>query len=828
MIFCFVQITCPQYIRISSLANFTANVVQGHRLGLSWNWVIRDININKTIQTNNRTSQSTQQFNISKAGNIEILITVSNDVSSSSNSCHISSLYPISGYELYSRKAVYNTTETVLFRINTTTTKPPVGLVNVSVFLPFNLSSNYSPFFYSLNDINVSSFRFEYNFTKQGRYKVLMELRSEIESKNISKDVEIWDELGRLKVKPFPEYARVGERVNISLQNPPPSTFYYILSYGDGSGENKTSGPFNEAFMSSLFEKSYNSPGMYKLCIYAWNEKYNKTHCVNVLIQHPIQYLNITPEKFNVPLPDGLVDLVITHSEKPLPSNVTCKINYYDGSRIQTQLHAFNFGFTFRLTFRAPGQYTVNVTCDNKVSSYSLEPYVDVTEIKMSDISLVYQNPAPMNMSRNSTFPFEPFPVPTNVTFKLVLFNCSRLPYNLIEKWEIVSQSNVSFYNRTDLTRILTFNSRQTFDLKVIFILGNDTYHPRLNITMGINKLHCNKTIINLMTETFHIEGMVAIESNRENNTSPNDFEYEILEDKPGETQSKYYNITNISLNYTEFGFYMPKFIARGINYIEEIYLDYPLIADYDLHNKIELHTTAEANNDTIYLPPGNISYIIRTVFKKALPFVNCTFYSGDEVNRVEYYVEQNITVQSPLEQNHTYADLGNQTIEVACKNFVSRVNLKKKVEVINSCFGGEGIFERKFSMKDVKMKITDASEVYIVNRMSVFRNNENVYFYWKNCESLPTRKGVCLFNAKGNLTGEIKVVLNVSVPTCIIDGRKSYISEPVFIEVLPSVPVAYIVGGELKYVHKNENITFQGMITKNNRNSNYEWAIDR
>lgn len=130
--------------------------------------------------------------------------------------------------------------------------------------------------------------------------------------------------------------------------------------------------------------------------------------------------------------------------------------------------------------------------------------------------------------------------------------------------------------------------------------------------------------------------------------------------------------------------------------------------------------------------------------------------------------------------------------------------------------------------MKDVKMKITDASEVYIVNRMSVFRNNENVYFYWKNCESLPTRKGVCLFNAKGNLTGEIKVVLNVSVPTCIIDGRKSYISEPVFIEVLPSVPVAYIVGGELKYVHKNENITFQGMITKNNRNSNYEWAIDR
>lgn len=210
------------------------------------------------------------------------------------------------------------------------------------------------------------------------------------------------------------------------------------------------------------------------------------------------------------------------------------------------------------------------------------------------------------------------------------------------------------------------------------------------------------------------------------------------------------------------------------------------------------------------------------------MPFVNCTFYSGDEVNRVEYYVEQNITDHSPLEQNHTYTDLGNQTIEVKCKNFISRVSLQKKVAVINTCFGDEGIFERRFSMKNVKMKITDASEVYIVNRMSVFSINENIYFHWKNCESLSTRKGVCLFNAKGTLAGVIEVVLNVSVPTCIIDERKSYISEPMFIEILPSIPVAYIIGGELKYVHLNDNITFQGMITKNNRNSNYEWAINR
>lgn len=781
------------------------------------------MNINKTIQTNDTTSQSTQQFNISKAGNIEILITVSNDVSSSSNSCRILSLNPINGYELYSSKAVYSTTETALFRINTTTTKLPVGLVNLSVYLPVYLPR-------ALNNTNVSSFEFKYNFTKQGRYTVLMELRSEIDAKNISKDVQIWDELDQLKVKPSTEYARVGESVNISLQNPPPSAFHYIFSFGDGSKKNKTSGPFNETFMSSSFEKSYSysNPGMYKLCISAWNEKYNKTHLVNVYIQHPILHLNITPEKFNVPLPDGIVDFVVTHSEKPLPTNVTCKIDYYDGSHTETELHAFNFGFTFRITFRTPGQYTVNVTCQNEVSSYGLEAYVDVTEIKMSDISYVYQNPSPMNMSRNSTFPFEPFPVSTNVTFKLVLFNCSRLPHDLNETWEIISQSYVTFYNRTDFTRILTFNSRQTFDLKVLLEMGNDNHQHELNITMGIIELFCNKTIINLQKESFHIKVTVANDLNGETNTSTNDLTFEILEDKPGETQSKYLDTSTFTLNYTDFGFYMPRFTARGINFIEEIYLDYPLIADYDLQNKIELHTTAEANNDIIYLPPGNINYVIRSVFDKPLPFVNCTFCSGDEVNRVEYYVEKNITDHSPLEQNHTYTDLGNQTIEVKCKNFISRVSLQKKVAVINTCFGDEGIFERRFSMKNVKMKITDASEVYIVNRMSVFSINENIYFHWKNCESLPTRKGVCLFNAKGTLAGVIEVVLNVSVPTCIIDERKSYISEPMFIEILPSIPVAYIIGGELKYVHLNDNITFQGMITKNNRNSNYEWAINR
>lgn len=60
--------------------------------------------------------------------------------------------------------------------------------------------------------------------------------------------------------------------------------FYYIFLFGDGSKENKMLGFFNEIFMLLLFEKSYSNLGMYKFCIFVWNEKYNKIYCVNVYI----------------------------------------------------------------------------------------------------------------------------------------------------------------------------------------------------------------------------------------------------------------------------------------------------------------------------------------------------------------------------------------------------------------------------------------------------------------------------------------------------------------------------------------------------------------
>lgn len=99
------------------------------------------------------------------------------------------------------------------------------------------------------------------------------------------------------------------------------------------------------------------------------------------------------------------------------------------------------------------------------------------------------------------------------------------------------------------------------------------------------------------------------------------------------------------------------------------------------------------------------------------------------------------------------------------CINFILLVSFMGKVDVINFCFGDEGIFDCKFFMLEVRMKIIDISEVYIVNRMSVFCIKDNINFVWKRCKLLLLRKGVCLFNeVKILMVNNYNVILNVLI----------------------------------------------------------------
>lgn len=107
---------------------------------------------------------------------------------------------------------------------------------------------------------------------------------------------------------------------------------------------------------------------------------------------------------------------------------------------------------------------------------------------------------------------------------------------------------------------------------------------------------------------------------------------------------------------------------------------------------------------------------------------------------------------------------------------------------------------------------------------MSVFCYKYDINFAWKRCKSLPLRKGVCLFNEAKTLTANnYNVTLNVSIPQW-----KTYIFEPMFIEIIPSVLVAYIYGGDSRIAFVNDIIIFKALILRNNKEVRLKWDIDR
>lgn len=802
------QITCPSVVCYGCMENITAVVNHGASLGLSWVWKFNETN--KTLHTDQGILKNTKNFNFSKAGNTNISIHVSNAVSSSSTLCTVVSLYPINrSYILLSKQEVYSTQETAVFGINQTAeAKLPIGMLNARAFV-----ENVVIPLPKMSDFNITHFKFEHNFSVQGDYNVTIELTSAMGSVNISTIGQIWDSLNQLKVTASKSSARVGEIINITMQDYPHSNFRYNLSFGDESHttSNHTWNSFDESFDPPIHQISYNQSGLYTISLMAWNRKYNKSCIFNVWVQYPIRNISISPDTYSVPLPDGRVDFNITHeATELLPTNATCNISSNNTRCCERDIKSDVV--PFYITFDKPGFHIVDVNCSNRVSSVDVSALINVTNITIHDIFLSYHKTSPMNTARgNESYPFEVHPEPSTVTFEVHLLNCSRLPYGVDENWNFGDQEKSQIYNnRTDLTRTHSFRNRGKFTLNVSFTLNNDSYRVVSDIVMGNMELIVNKTNIIFKRENFTIVvsevGKIPI------------YRLEVKDNGC----SDYTNQTNsVSLKYYCYGYHMPKIIGYWGTFVEEVYYHEPLVADYDLEHELELYTSAAA----VPLPPGNISYsvILNSSSNDIFPFVTCSFFTGDQVNRVNPIVSNNISLNNPTIANHTYNDLGNQTIVVNCKNSVSNTTLTKNVEVINVCFGDEGIFDHTFSMPlETKMQVFDSSEVYIANRMNVLCTSDDIRFDWTNCQSLDWRKGVCLYN--GTEMNEMNpVTLNVSIP-----HLNTHITEPIYIEVNEVSPLAYIIGGNKRYAHEGDIIRFEAKMSKNNKKAEYSWKINQ
>lgn len=70
-------------------------------------------------------------------------------------------------------------------------------------------------------------------------------------------------------------------------------------------------------------------------------------------------------------------------------------------------------------------------------------------------------------MLRNVVFLYNLILVFINVIFKIVLFNCLRLLFDMNEIWKIVNYGEMKFNNKIEFIWIFLFKERNIFDIYV-------------------------------------------------------------------------------------------------------------------------------------------------------------------------------------------------------------------------------------------------------------------------------------------------------------------------------------------------------------------------
>lgn len=117
-----------------------------------------------------------------------------------------------------------------------------------------------------------------------------------------------------------------------------------------------------------------------------------------------------------------------------------------------------------------------------------------------------------MNMLRNVVFLYNLILVFINVIFKIVLFNCLRLLFDMNEIWKIVNYGEMKFNNKIEFIWIFLFKERNIFDIYVEFKLKGDICILKRSIILGKMKLKCSKIMINFKEEIFNVNLMVLNE----------------------------------------------------------------------------------------------------------------------------------------------------------------------------------------------------------------------------------------------------------------------------------------------------------------------------
>ncbi|XP_062602879.1 uncharacterized protein LOC134264616, partial [Saccostrea cucullata] len=817
------------YTEVGHPLEINATMINGSNMNTEWFLGPKDKQ--HFLHPCNDTQSFIFNHTFGETGEINVTVIGKNLVSQIRRSFTIFYYYAINGFLLLPNDTVQTIENaTIVIQVENSANQPQ-GVVDIDVHFGDGDSTNIS---LDANDPKLAiGVPLTHHYVYQGYYKITAILSSEINSINLTKVIGIWDKLD-VKLAQVPP-TRVDHDAEFEFISTPNSNFLYNVTFDDGTFITNKESDLYYHYNFSSWNKSYSQPKKYyTVTVKAWNPRHTSENSILVLIEYPLHEgkIGISPSTEMIPRPDGRQNITMNLLENlPDPSNVVCTFdNDEDPPTVNVPIPQFGFNHPIKrnYTFKTDGDKNVTFTCHNSVSSYQGFSLIKVRSFTAQDFNYTFMNPVNMNMSLVPTspsdgihFPFKPKHDPVDVTFNLTLFECSRLPPNIETVWEFGDGSTEEKINQTEFEYIHKFTKRGNYTMTFKILDHNyNTESTRVfNITLGTMILFCDKPSIDLRKENFTLTATKMF-----GNVSYT-FQVDILENSPNvshlqEIVSIYesdngYSTTNVSLQFFEYGFYLPKVTGNNGTITEVVYLDNPIIADYNISGEIDL--VLDPSSWKVVLPPGEVKFLVEIVNKSEhppfglpkRPFTHCSLRTGDLVDKAIYSQVFNITSVSPMQYNYTYISLGNLTVSITCSNNISEVTIVKPIYVGNDCYSKVGLFDRKNSMPNESLTVSTATDVYIYSRMDVHCIENNTKYNWtiRETDEFGSDKEIVLYDnplgkntatfliTKGSFeAGLYKIELNVTLAT-------TYFHEHTYMTFKDPPPFAYIVGGNTKTI---------------------------
>ena len=793
---------------ISNGTNYvvTINVTQGTD-------VLVGVNFYETFVMNKDCYYLQAEHIFNNVGTYTLEAFASNPVKNISKTFEIEVIYDLNGFSISVEQTLLQTNENISFSVKLDqTAKVPMGNLNISIE-PCNTNCVTESVVMSPDETRV----FVSSFASQGNYSVTLTIMSPLGTEvSTTVDIYIWDILN-VTLSVSDNMFAVGFQPSFEIIDPPPSGFMYAIDFGESTVLNEAdpaimASPYSSIMLPSSF--NYNAPGEYTVSFKAFNNFYMVFNnlCVNAQYRLPDSYLLVNPlETYVIPDDTAIFEIFSnSNSTVPKPTNVTCNIDYGDGTALTDVTTEFDYddnGLGRRLehNYTTAGTYNVIINCSNLISKLVFTATIKAIEFSADSFNLSYRRVNLHNESQSGLLEVE-----------LQLYDLKTPPKNIKLDWNFGDNSGTDVDDpMTTFSKRHTYNKRGNYSGVVKITYAGYTADKSFDVRMGAFE-------IKLVTEDAI--GLVSV----------NEFNFKIFmyltgENTNGEviwgdgTQQTYPfgasedpQSTSINHIFATAGILVPK-----IKESTDIGYEY---------SSLELSIT-------IQHVVQNLSWVISPNVILLSPFSPIIVYSGNEFLRdltcFLNYADGNMTMENVTftsnspevsASEYSYVTQGERSISVTCSNTFTSQTLNATIQVFSGCFNSGNMFETTYRSVRTPLKAFMSSIPVISGRVEITAKCENstdITYVWiveKQDDTEPTgwkKLNVTTPNAKvydlaiSNIEpGIFRLTCNLTVVATKVESIEDYM----YIELINPPLVVKITGGTRRILGKTFDVSLDAV----------------